>query len=163
MYCLSNLCVHIVAIQVPKQSVRNHHNLWKLRGAHSDQGICWNIAPLNFQRNDAKTHSCFFLPPLIIFGKKSAPLKYWKHFYCPPEFCPAFWKPPLKLNGDLKPLLVRPWFCFAFSKPPLKLKSKISAPLNHAEQKHMSNPLKKAIFNRLIKGGPAPQKCYARV
>ena len=61
MYCLSNLCVHIVAIQVPKQSVRNHHNLWKLRRAHSDQGICWNIAPLNFQRNDAKTH--FFLCP----------------------------------------------------------------------------------------------------
>ena len=34
----------------------------------------------------------------------------------------------------------------AFSKPPLKLKSKISAPLNHAEQKHMSNPLKKGHF-----------------
>ena len=112
MYCLSNLCVHIVAIQVPKQSVRNHHNLWKLRGAHSDQGICWNIAPLNFQRNDAKPTPFFCLPPLIMFGKKSAPLNYWKHFYCPPEFCPAFWKPPLKLNGNLKPLLVPPWICF---------------------------------------------------
>ena len=103
------------------------------------------LPPLIFREMMQKP-TPFFLPPLIIFGKKRAPLNNWKHFYCPPEFCPAFWKPPLNLNGDLKPLLVPPWFFLAFSKPPLKLKSKISAPLNHAEQKHMSDPLKKGHF-----------------
>ena len=70
---------------------------WKLRWAHSDQGICWNIAPLNFQRNDAKP------TPFL-----SAPLNNVRQKKCPPQLLKAFLLPPLKLNGDLKPLLVPP-------------------------------------------------------
>ena len=50
-------------------------NLWKLRGAHSNQGICCNIAPLNFQRNVAKPSHLILMPPLIIFGNERAPFE----------------------------------------------------------------------------------------
>ena len=65
MYCSSNLYVHIVAIQVQEQGAeaKCQEPKWKLRWAHSDQGICWNIAPLNFQRNDAKPTPFFVCPP----------------------------------------------------------------------------------------------------
>ena len=85
------------------------------------------LPPLIFREMMQKP-TPFFLPPLIIFGKKRAPLNNWKHFYCPPEFCPAFWKPPLKLNGDLKPLLVPPWFCFGIFKAPLKVEKQNKCP-----------------------------------
>ena len=85
------------------------------------------LPPLIFREMMQKP-TPFFLPPLIIFGKKRAPLNNWKHFYCPPEFCPAFWKPPLNLNGDLKPLLVPPWFCFGIFKAPLKVEKQNKCP-----------------------------------
>ena len=118
MYCLSNLCVHIVAIQVPKQSVRNHHNLWKLRGAHSDQGICWNIAPLNFQRNDAKTHS-FFSAPLNNFRQKKSPPQQLKAFLLPPWILSSILKAPLKIKRRFETTFSAPLILFwHFQSPP---------------------------------------------
>ena len=40
--------MHMEAVQVQK-GAETTKNLWKLRGAHSDQAICWNEPPLNFR------------------------------------------------------------------------------------------------------------------
>lgn len=132
-----SIVVHIIKISHPA----SHVTLWLssgkfasgsdfkggaffLKGGAFFVGI---LPPLIFREMMQKP-TPFFLPPLIIFGKKRAPLNNWKHFYCPPEFCPAFWKPPLNLHGDLKPLLVPPWFCFGIFKAPLKVEKQNKCP-----------------------------------
>ena len=77
--------MHIVAIQVQEQGAeaKCQEPKWKLRWAHSDQGMCWNIAPLNFQRNDAKP------TPFL-----SAPLNNVRQKKCPPQVLKAFLLPP---------------------------------------------------------------------